>query len=258
MDFYQALAETYCLAPAAVLPNALWKTAAEIPSTQHSFQRTEGQISELKMWDQQRLLLYWTQSPNNANYSAFNPGNLKLALVHERMLPFFPTAGFSGQKAYFKATHSLAHIPAYPLPAGYHFQAVKLPLEAEQVTAFINACYPHISLNTDTVLGWTQHSVFMPALWQWVIESGTGQPAALGIAEYDAAVREGALEWIQVSPQYRRQGLGKCLVAQLLALLTPQAVFVTVSGEQDHPEHPARLYQSCGFADLNTWWVFTR
>ena len=258
MDFYRALAERYCQAPAAVLPNALWKTAAEIPSTQHSIQQTGEQISELKMWDQQRLLLYWTQSPSNADYTAFNPAALKLALVHEHMLPFFPAAGFSEQKAYFKATHSLTHIPAYPLPAGYHFQAVVLPQEAEQVTAFINACYPQIALSTDTVLGWTQHSVFMPVLWQWVIDSDTGKPAALGIAEYDAVVQEGALEWIQVLPQYRRQGLGKCLVAQLLNLLAPQAAFVTVSGERDHPEHPARLYQSCGFADLNTWWVFTR
>ena len=35
---------------------------------------------------------------------------------------------------------------------------------------------------------------------------------ATGIAEFDDVIKEGYLDWIQVSEQYRRQCLGKAIV----------------------------------------------
>ena len=48
-------------------------------------------------------------------------------------------------------------------------------------------------------------------------------------------IGEGSLEWIQVLPEYRGQGLGTKLVLELLCRLKDKAAFVTVCGEVDNP-----------------------
>lgn len=85
-----------------------------------------------------------------------------------------------------------------------------------------------------------------------------GTPAALGIAELDPTVPEGALEWIQVLPEYQGRGFGKILVLELLNRIKGKAKFTTVSGEVDNETNPERLYRSCGFVGNDTWWLLRR
>ena len=71
---------------------------------------------------------------------------------------------------------------------------------------------------------------------------------ATGIAELDREIGEGVLEWIQVSKDYRRRGLGSYLVLELLWRMRKAARFVTVSGECENADNPEGLYRKCGFA----------
>ena len=86
----------------------------------------------------------------------------------------------------------------------------------------------------------------------------TGEIIASGIAEQDATIREGVLEWIQVSPAYRRRGWGRIIVYELLWRLTDQADFVTVSGKVNERTAPRALYDRCGFGEAVIWHVLKK
>ena len=99
---------------------------------------------------------------------------------------------------------------------------------------------------------------FSPELWIVAFERAGGAPAACGIAAFDKEAGEGALEWIQTLPEYRRRGAGRLVVRELLYRLSAFADFATVSGRADDPLSPERLYRSCGFQGDNIWHVIRR
>jgi ribosomal protein S18 acetylase RimI-like enzyme len=78
-------------------------------------------------------------------------------------------------------------------------------------------------------------------------------PAALSISELDPTIKEGALEWIQVHPNYQGHGLGKNLVYLTLNKLSNIAEFATVGGKNPIA---LKLYQSCGFNNKENFYVF--
>jgi GNAT superfamily N-acetyltransferase len=256
MDFKQALVTEYRQAPCQVLPNALWKTVADIPSTHSHVEVKDGQISELRLWDADRLLVYWKPKAEQMDFSGINLDGLKLALVHQRALPNFPAGGFSQQTAYFRYWHDLKEVQAPELPPGFILKTAQPDSEAAEIAALISHCYPDILINDQQVLSWRSHPVYDPALWLWLVDEADSQPVALGIAEYDNTIKEGSLEWVQVLPEYRRRGLGKTLVLALLQHLSREAEFVTVSGQVNSPSDPAALYRQCGFSGEDVWWVF--
>ena len=75
----------------------------------------------------------------------------------------------------------------------------------------------------------------------------------------DRRIGEGILEWVQVSPTYRRKGLGRFVVCELLRRLRNEgASFATVSGRTQNKDRPLLLYLSCGFTDPVIWHVITK
>ena len=102
------------------------------------------------------------------------------------------------------------------------------------------------------------HAVYDQNLWIAVTERGQDKIVASGIAEIDADIKEGILEWIQVSPEHRGKGLGKFVVNELLWRMKDKAEFVTVSGKLDNPTNPRELYVSCGFSDEAIWHVMRK
>jgi GNAT superfamily N-acetyltransferase len=126
--------------------------------------------------------------------------------------------------------------------------------ELDAVADLIDRCYPHLQPSPETVAAWTHHPAFDADLWLWVWDRAADRPAGLGIAELDPTVGEGSLEWIQMLPDYRSRGLGRALVAALLARLG-DAAFVTVGGEVHASGQPERFYRRCGFRGDDVWWV---
>ena len=134
--------------------------------------------------------------------------------------------------------------------------SAKLPDEAAKVAAFIADCYEDMSPSPEAVLEWTRRSVFAPNLWIWIRDRRTRADLALGIAELDRTIGEASLEWVQVHPDARRQGVGRSLVIELLRRSSQGAKFATVSGRAGSPAES--LYRSCGFVDVNIWWCLRR
>jgi GNAT superfamily N-acetyltransferase len=152
---------------------------------------------------------------------------------------------------YFKVLHDLTKLDRQTLPPGYE----TVQCGFEEYASHINACYTQEGVTGKELETYAQRQTYDPSLWLAIRDAANGRIVATGIAELDARIGEGILEWIQVSPDYRRKGLGRFVVRELLYRLKGKADFVTVSGKRNDPCDPLALYRSCGFRDLTVWHV---
>ncbi len=155
---------------------------------------------------------------------------------------------------YFRLLHTLEYVPNAPLPGEVSFCTPT----ADDLSRHINNCYEDLSLSPEELLAYTRHSVYAPDLWIGIKDNVADELVATGIAELDPAMGEGILEWIQVSEEYRGQGLGTCIVTELLRRMKGRATFVTVSGQVRNNANPEALYRKCGFTGNDIWHILTR
>ena len=152
---------------------------------------------------------------------------------------------------YFRLLHPMMDLVKPSLPQGYVIGSVS----DAQLMDHINACYGAACVNEAQLYAWRQRAVYRQALWVIVCDEETGEIAASGIAEFDREIGEGMLEWIQVAPNYRRRGLGRFVVQELLWRMRNDARFTTVSGKCSDASNPEKLYRSCGFTGNDIWHV---
>ena len=155
---------------------------------------------------------------------------------------------------FFKLIHRMNDIEKPMLDNRYEMVCC----EVWEYAKHIAACYSDIGISAEELVDYQTHAVHEGDLWIAVVERGKNIIIASGIAEIDTVIREGILEWIQVSPEYRGKGLGKFVVNELLWRMKGKADFVTVSGKVDNPTNPKDLYKACGFTDEEIWHVMRR
>jgi len=155
---------------------------------------------------------------------------------------------------YFKLIHRMNGMEKPLLDSGYELVCC----EAAEYADHIVACYDDISISSEELVSYQAHTVYDRELWIAVRECRQNTIVASGIAELDADIKEGILEWIQVSPGYRGRGLGKFIVNELLWRMKDKAEFVTVSGKVNNPTNPRGLYKACGFTDEEIWHVMRK
>lgn len=158
------------------------------------------------------------------------------------------TTVFGSDVPYFKLIHRMKLVERIPLPEGFEI----IECSASDYADHIRKCYDGVNISSETVNGYD------PELQIAVSERDRKKIIASGIAEFDPQIGEGVLDWIQVSPAYKRRHLGRFIVCELLHRLQRKADFVTVSGQMNNPDHPLALYKSCGFTDLTIWHVITK
>ena len=110
----------------------------------------------------------------------------------------------------------------------------------------------------DTVQTWLKHPVFASDLWLWVIDVASDQPVGLGVGELDSDIHEASLTWVQVLPDYQRQGIGRAIVHELLHRIADRAAFTTVSGPVEDRDNPGAFFRHCGFTGEDVWWYLRR
>jgi len=152
---------------------------------------------------------------------------------------------------YFKLINDLRTIREPVLPKGFEIVQCSIGDFVKQ----INLCYSQEHLSTEELLSYKSHSVYRSDLWLSVSDAENGAIVATGIAELDASIGEGILEWIQVLPEYRRKGLGTFLICELLKRMRDQARFVTVSCRMNNECMPLALYKACGFTNPVIWHI---
>ena len=153
---------------------------------------------------------------------------------------------------YFRLRHDLQTLEPVKLPEGYSMCQGTVEVYA----AHICECYGN-GITAAEVLDFTKREVYCPELWLALRDDQTGKIAATGIGELDKELGEGVLEWIQVSKEYRGQGLGSFIVGELLRRMKGLAGFATVSGQCNHPSAPEKLYRKRGFYGDDVWHILT-
>jgi GNAT superfamily N-acetyltransferase len=257
MNFRNALISTYCENPCQVLPNALWKTLAQLEDLQTSFSNEKDAVDTLKAWNEKNLMIYWTRNREQSPDFSLRKINLSFALIHQDYLHILPSVPFAIRKPYFRliCRQNKTEMKA-PTPTGFSIHEVNIQQEAQMVSELIGQCYQDMHPTVEEIMGWVKHPVFDPSLWVWVVDDAKGIPIGLGIAEIDHDTPEGSLEWIQVLPRYRGRGIGKGIVQELLFRLEKRVNFTTVAGEVDDKTNPEALYRTCGFKGGDIWWMF--
>lgn len=152
---------------------------------------------------------------------------------------------------YFKLRHDLSELQKAQIPMGFRLVEAA-PLDYAK---HISVCYAEEGVTVQELERLREHFTYDPALWIALEDVVTGELAATGIAGLDPEIGEGILDWIQVSPTYRRRGLGRYLVCELLGRMEGKASFATVSGRVNNLSKPALLYESCGFRDRVVWHI---
>ena len=179
------------------------------------------------------------------------PDNMKIVSEEDMM-------GVGAQdyvdERYFKLIHRMNDIKKPVLDSRYELVCC----EVSEYAKHIAVCYDDVGISTDELMNYQTHAVYNRNLWIAVTECGQNKVVASGIAELDSDIKEGILEWIQVSPEYRGKGLGKFVVNELLWRMKDKAEFVTVSGKVDNPTNPRGLYVACGFSGEAIWHVMRK
>ncbi len=150
---------------------------------------------------------------------------------------------------YFKLIHSMKDLQKPILPKEYSAATAGFA----EFSAHIRCCYGGGPSEEELAL-YAERPSYDPALWVAVADE-TGSIAGSGIAELDARIGEGIIEWVQVSKGRRRRGLGEYLVRELLYRMKGLARFTTVSGEVNNASDPLALYEKCGFGGKVIWHV---
>ena len=154
---------------------------------------------------------------------------------------------------YFRIYHAMKNVKK-PELTDYKI-VTALPEDLETIVALINRSYDDLQVRTEQMQSYTKTPVYCPDLWILVKESATGKCVGCGIADFDPEAEELILEWIQVLPEYRRRGVGRIMVTELLRRMVGKADFATVSGRCNSKSKPEKLYHACGFRGNDIWYI---
>lgn len=254
--FITALRNVYRENPCQVLPNALWKTLAELDEVRTAVEvGADGAVKRLEAAGSNRLVIHWTREGRKPSLLMRRRLNtLRWALVHQDYLDPDTVAGFQMRLSFFRLLYR-GESPVPQLPAGYSFVDVRPAEQAQLIADFIAECYDETKPTADTVREWTRRAVYAPDLWLWVKDERTGAACALVIAEFDAGIGEVSLEWVQTLSDYQGKGLGKAVVQEVLRRAAGRMAFATVSGQVEDRDNPGAFYRQCGFTGSDVWWL---
>ena len=188
-------------------------------------------------------LAYWK------SVSVSIPQNMKV--VREDLYNEKEYKGYS-DVPYFKMVHRLQNVEKPELPNGFRLGDNNLL----SLTEHINECYGE-SITIEELKEYEKRKTYDKDLWITIVNEDS-KVVATAIGESDQEVKEGIIEWVEVSKEYRKQGLGTYLVRELLYRMNRKASFVTVAGKLNSESQPIKLYQKCGFIDEVIWHVLTK
>ena len=157
----------------------------------------------------------------------------------------------SEHEYYFKMIHHLDNIESVQLDNRFEF----VEIATIDYANHINSCYDDIGIDIEELEEYKKRRTYNPSLWIAIKDKNNNRIVASGIAEFDDEIKEGIIEWVQVTKEYRRCGLGRIIVNELLNRLKKMALFVTVSGDYNSPSKPLLLYQKCGFTNTKIWHI---
>lgn len=178
-----------------------------------------------------------------------------MQIVHQRAFDASQYAGYRDEP-YFRLSHTLKEIPVPEVP-GIRIETA-LPEDIPCLADVINRSYTDLSVTCEQLKGYTQTEVYAPSLWIMAVNLTDAAVVGCAMADVDRELREGVVEWVQVLPGWRRRGIARLMVCELLQRMSGMADYATVSGKTRNSTCPEALYRSCGFTGSDVWHVLTQ
>lgn len=256
-DFTQALTRTYLQNPCQVLPRPLWQMLTELDGCETAIASDQQGVNRLEAWTADSLMLYWRRDNRQPSLLISRRlGYQQTAMIHQDFLDAPTVAGFQHFQSQYRLMHRQQVVDAPELPAGFRFAGVVNSTDEAQ------AMMAHIEQEKLSGMGdvqaWLDSPAFASDLWLWVVDEASDQPAGIAIAELDPQLREAAVRWVQVFPDYQGRGLGRALVQELLHRIGGRALFTTVTGIVEDRDNPGAFFRCCGFSGDDVWWYLSR
>lgn len=176
-------------------------------------------------------------------------------IVHQEDFDAHQYSGWT-DTPYFRLLHPLNDIASDPLPGIRLVTAA--PEDIPSIVSIINRSYSDLSVTEEQVRGFARSPAYCPRLWVMAVHTPTGEAAGCALADLDRESGEGSLEWVQVLPHRRGQGIGRLMVNELLRRMKGTARFATVSGKRHSPDSPELLYRACGFTGNDVWHILNK
>ncbi len=252
--FVDRVRELYRRDPAGVSSIAYWKLEGFLRESE-VHEVIEGGETHLYAVRGDQLVFYWSERGGPMVLDTDRLRGFDLLVLHERcetaVAPLADTHHVFPSVALFfdpaSAPPPVAN-PAYEV-CGFDFAREQ---EYEDLARLIRETESRMSLPAAAVRSWRDGPAFDPALWLWVRERATGIPVAVGVANYYAPVRETDLDWIYVLPAHQGRGVGRMLIAELIARSRERSDTIRVSGQADG------FYMKCGFRPASRWLIVRR
>lgn len=155
---------------------------------------------------------------------------------------------------HFRAVYMEAVPGPVQLPSGLRIIPVDPSSDLQGVVDLMNAAYPSLPRFVDRARleEMTRAESYYADGWFFLQDDGIGRPIGVAVGGYCPQTDEGFIDWVQVLPRHRHQGLGGLLVQELVRRLAA-AGRITVSGSLDAPFAVGELYANCGFGQFRQW-----
>lgn len=178
-----------------------------------------------------------------------------MKIVHDSEFCADDLAEFSDER-YFRLSHDMKNIEKAK-PIGIELKTAEAG-DFSAIAEIINASYDDIKTDLAALERLTKTRVYDKELWIIATEEKSKKAAACAMADFDAETKELIIEWVQVLPEFRRKGLGKAMVNEILFRVAGKADFATVSGKADSESKPELLYRACGFTGNDVWHIMRK
>jgi ribosomal protein S18 acetylase RimI-like enzyme len=176
-------------------------------------------------------------------------------------------AGYEPVRYHFEMVRPLAEpIPDLPLPAGLEVRSVE-PAQYRQVFAALDEAFrdlwSHSEWTEVDYQRWINDPNFQPQLWQvaWAGDEVAGLVLNSIDPEYNVEFKRlrGWTDPIGVRRPWRKQGLGRALVARSLRLLQERGMTEAGLGvDAQNPNGALRLYEGLGFHATRQFTTFEK
>lgn len=188
-----------------------------------------------------------------AYWKRHHPIPSRIKVYHER--DYRPELAEGKQvERYFRLIHLLSYIRPYTIPEGMILRQLTKEDDEALVRQIRQAYHDQgISVDQTKLQSWKEFPVYYPKGWLGLFQDD--ELVASIICEVDPEIKEGIVDWLQVSYKYQGQGFGKLILLAALHRLKEVVDFVTVSGSLENENYPEAVYRKCGFIGQDIWYI---
>lgn len=158
---------------------------------------------------------------------------------------------------YYRAYLPTADMPEVALPSGYEFAPFDVRTDAQDAARLLNEAYPSLRdfTSADRLRRMAAQPYYRPESWFFLRQTPSRKIVGISLGGLCEEMGEGFLDWVEVRPRFRGQGLGRLLILESIRRLSQAADFITGSGSLDAPFVVGDLYERCGFTQSRQWTV---